>query len=132
MNKVAALVTLLGLGAMACGVAQETPEVEIVLPEGNPAKGHEVFQEMRCGTCHRLAGEPETSVLISANPGPTLGMSPATRSRKRLADSIISPSLVIDPPSEGPESHMGDFTGALTVRQLIDLVAYIESLKDTD
>ena len=53
------------------------------------------------------------------------------KSREQLAEAILAPSHVI---REGvadvdlPElSRMGDYTEALTVRQLIDVVTYVKS-----
>ncbi len=69
---------------------------------------------------------------MSAQLGPELGSEQASLKACELAESIIAPSHRISAEvqlaSEGNLSPMGDFTETMTVRQLIDLVAYLKSL----
>jgi hypothetical protein len=64
-------------------------------------------------------------------PGPELGVEHAQQSAGLLATSIIAPSHFVpaDRIANGEDrlSPMGDFTETMTVRQLIDMVAYLRS-----
>lgn len=55
------------------------------------------------------------------------------RWERSYASSIVAPSHEIGPEArkmmEGELSPMGDFSDAMSVRQLIDLVAYLDSLE---
>jgi len=101
------------------------------LAMGDPAAGRRAYLKLKCNTCHTVAGEP-----IGAKPprlaGPQLGKSVALQSPEQIADSIAAPGHSISKKS-GPwqgsaGSTMGDYTNIMTVRQLIDLVAYLRSL----
>lgn len=65
--------------------------------------------------------------------GPELAAATAGKTPGWIASSIVAPSHEIGPEArammEGKLSPMGDFSDAMSVRQLIDLVAYLESLE---
>ncbi len=106
--------------------------VTVVLPAGDPAAGRRAFLDLECATCHRVTGEPGFPAPVSAHPGPTLGPVQALQSPEQIASSILYPSAQIAEDarsrSEDGLSHMGDWSGAMTVRQLVDLIAYVRSL----
>lgn len=106
--------------------------VSVVLPAGDPQAGRRAFLELSCGSCHAVAGEPDFPAPVSAHPGPTLGPVQAMQSPEQIASSILYPSAQVAEdvrlPHEDGLSHMGDWSGAMTVRQLSDLIAYIRSL----
>lgn len=113
-----------------------TPVHGLYVPKGNPEAGRKAFQDMKCTACHWVANDAELSQggPVADKPGPLLGPKQAAFSRGWLADSIIAPSHTIAPHSNGVSdqselSRMGDFTETMTVRQLIDIVAYLRSLK---
>jgi mono/diheme cytochrome c family protein len=117
---------------------QETPqtvpgaEAEIFLPQGDPAEGRKAFLESRCNTCHGVPGD-QIERRVEGNLGPDLGKTQAAKSRDELASSIIAPSHAFagDDPEQwkaGNLSRMGDYSRHMTVRQWIDLVAYVKSL----
>ncbi len=111
------------------------PGWRFALPDGDPKAGREAFVKLECYKCHEVKSEhfprapkgPDTA-------GPELtgmgGMHPV----EYLAESILNPNAVIvmGPGYTGPDglSIMPDYSEALTVRDLIDLVAYLKSLKD--
>ena len=103
----------------------------VVLPKGDPEAGREAFRALMCGSCHAVAGV-ESSPPKVTRPVPVLGRVQARLEAGEIATSIISPSHEVSPevlPSmEGELSPMGDFSEALTLCQLVDLVAYIRSL----
>jgi mono/diheme cytochrome c family protein len=114
-------------------VAAETADmVTLKLPKGDPDKGREAFVALSCSACHRVAGEQGMPEPVSAAPGPTLGRYHGRQTASRLAMSIFSPSHEISAPLREPReddlSPMPDFSEAMTVRQFMDLVAYVSSL----
>ena len=113
----------------------------LYIPDGNPATGKIVFSNYRCYSCHDVKGEsyPAPSAItptyISFGQG-DIG------SREYLMESIIAPShrfAIPRPPvgqkysdqniRSGTRSRMRDYSNEMTVREMLDLVAYIESLE---
>jgi hypothetical protein len=111
----------------------------VPVPLGDAEAGRQTFSDLRCVYCHRVIAEPDLPAPISASPGPDLGGVQAALSTSRLATSILVPSHTI---SRGitPErrrrmldtggSAMGDYTDVLTIRQLVDLIAFLQSFDD--
>ncbi len=119
------------LVAVAC--APEGGEtVRTYFPDGDPVTGRQAFTEMACYVCHTVVGdtfpEPHASPPVPVELGPDL----ASMSRGVMVESIIAPSHRIPEDLEGVRrgelSRMGDYSEAMTVRQLIDIVAYLEHL----
>lgn len=109
------------------------PAETFFLPKGDPAAGKKFFSELKCNSCHWVQNDLDLAVPVTAKAGPLLGYKQAGYSVGWIANSIVSPSHTIalnsDGQSEDSElSRMGDFSETMTVRQLIDLVAYIKSL----
>jgi hypothetical protein len=101
------------------------------LPAGDPAAGRQVFIDTRCHTCHALRGEQfPLKPGEAATAGPDLTGMGASHPTGYLVESILNPSAVL---VEGPGFIGGDDrsimppTPDLTVKQLIDLVAYLQS-----
>jgi len=99
-------------------------------PTGDITRGRAVFVRLRCFTCHTVRGE---RFAAATRPGPDLtGI--GIRHPGDLVDSIMNPNATI---LDGPGytdaqglSIMPDFRDNLTVGELIDLVAYLKTLKD--
>jgi hypothetical protein len=129
------LLLIVALTAFAAIAQKDKSEelVTIVLPVGNPDDGRKAFMDLRCYTCHAVAGETKMPKPFSANPGPNLDRPIRDQSPGKLATSIISPSHEISrelfkrPGYE--HSPMGDYSEAMTVRQLLDLLAYLSPLE---
>jgi hypothetical protein len=74
---------------------------------------------------------------VSVNPGPAIDARLAGRDISYLLASIMTPSHAISTNIseevrtrlEGVLSPMGDFSRVMTVRQLVDLHAYVRSAK---
>jgi hypothetical protein len=125
---------LLILLALPIAMAAEgSGTVTLTLPAGDPVAGRAAFQALSCTSCHRVSGEKEFPQPVSANPGPTLGAYLGREGIARIASSVFAPSheirSTLRPGREDELSPMGDFTEAMTVRQYLDLVAYLGSLK---
>lgn len=127
---------LLALGLVAAACASSTAPApaerhELALPVGDPAAGRQAFIDLSCTSCHGVLGDPDLPPRVSANPGPMLGPVQAHRQLGWMVTSIVSPSHEIPPEvrrgMEGTLSPMADFGDAMTVRQLIDLIAYLRA-----
>lgn len=131
---------LLVVAGAACDPPSEDPQAEeeatwvySVLPTGDATAGRQVFVDYNCFACHAVAGDAEMPSPVSSHPGPELGPVLATRSQGNLVSSIVVPShAIVDEErfAEDGLSFMGDFTEVMTVRQLVDLVAYVRSLAE--
>jgi len=103
------------------------------LPEnGDVERGKTAFVEMKCYSCHTVANVELPAPTSVGLPVPLGGKVHETRTDGYLVTSIIHPSHRLAPQRtalmapEG-ESHMPDFTRSMTVRQLVDLVAFLQS-----
>jgi mono/diheme cytochrome c family protein len=113
------------------------PGWQFRVPAGSPTAGREAFVTLRCHSCHTVTGESFPPVQPSErSPAPDLAGMGALHPVAYLAESILNPNAVI---VTGPGymsgdglSIMTDYSDLLTVRQLLDLVAYIQSLRDSE
>ncbi len=126
-------------GLMAC--SNESPS--LFLPEGDAVAGRAVFSQFECYTCHEVKGDQFPAPTVITPTYVTLGAVSESRSRAYLAESIIAPShrfATPRPPDgktagdvnimSGNISRMTDFSDRMTVRQLLDLTTYLESLQN--
>jgi sulfur-oxidizing protein SoxX len=130
------LVLLSGAGIMLSGtaIAQEAQMESggFFLPKGDPEAGRKDFSRLGCVACHRVAGDPDLPAPISPTPGPTLNFGPAVPAGT-IAQSIIAPSHTIAPdfgqgtPEDPQVSPMHDFADEMTLRELRDITAYLQS-----
>lgn len=109
------------------------PARAFFLQKGNAEAGKKAFADLKCFACHQVQGAKEFPAPPAAKPGPVLSKKQAGYAAGWIANSIVSPSHTIALNSEGTAegsdlSRMGDFTDTMTVRQMMDLVAYIQSL----
>jgi mono/diheme cytochrome c family protein len=148
MSKALIMVGVIAISAAACGTQPastsagstrtDTPLVTLTLPAGDIKAGRQVFLDFKCTACHAVSSEPEFSPPISAHPGPPINARLAARDVSYLVAAIMTPSHEISLNSSddvlrahlrGVLSPMGDFSRVMTVRQLIDLHAYVRSVK---
>ncbi len=122
------------LAAFAACLAKPEPSVGFRLPDGDPARGQEAFVQLKCYACHRVVGlelpEPVVEPPVPVDLG---GEIPKAYTSGELMTSIINPSHKIVPGHEpesvrrGNGSRMADLSEAMTVQQMIDLVAFLRS-----
>ena len=98
------------------------------LPPGDAQRGGRVFARLQCYRCHRLRGEPYPAPSAA---GPELTGIGGHHPASYIAESILDPNAVI---VEGPgytgrdgRSTMPAYREALSVGELLDLVAYLET-----
>ncbi len=107
------------------------------IPPGDPAAGRKVFIELECFKCHTVKGE-----FFSAAPakqadevGPDLTGMGDHHPAEYFAESILHPNkvLVEGPGYIGPDgkSRMPEYLESMTLREWVDLVAYLGGLRDS-
>ena len=142
----AVIVCVAALMVPACGspqsetIVRETESdratVTVTLPPGDAQAGREAFADLRCTACHAVPSEPDFSAPVGANSGPPIDARLAGRDVSYLLASILTPSHAMSMNTsdevrtrlEGVLSPMGDFSRVMTVRQLVDLHAYVRSI----
>src|SRR5262249_42422359 len=108
------------------------PGWRFTVPPGDAAAGRQVFVDFQCYACHAIKGEQfPLKPGEAATAGPELSGMGGHHPAEDLAESIVNPNAVL---VEGPgfiggdgRSIMPTYPG-MTLRQLVDLVAYLKSL----
>ena len=126
------------LSVVAAGLAACAPGPRsgagLRLPDGDVERGRAVFVEMRCHSCHRVEGldlpEPVADPPVPIELG---GERHYPRTDGELLTAIVNPSHRIVPSgrresvTQGRLSRMGDFGENMTVSELVDVVAFLQS-----
>ena len=103
----------------------------MALPKGDADAGEDAFVSLGCASCHRVTGGEALPHPVTSVGAPELGVEQAGYSAGMLATSIISPSHHVSTEvasrSEDGRSPMADFTASMTVRQMIDIVAFLRA-----
>ena len=111
---------------------------EFRLPKGDPVAGKELFKEVGCSTCHQASGFAKERELRHEDEefvGPDLTNIADIQNTEYLFESIVDPNAVI---ARGTRSEyagsdgnveMPGFRDTLTAGQVLDLVAFLETLK---
>ena len=119
------------------GEAQQYDTLLVTLPRGEEQAGRRAFTDLKCFLCHRVAGDPRFPAPLPESQGPDLNRSLRERPVAELTAAIVVPSHSMSVKT-GPairkrletsmQSPMADFSTAMTVRQLSDLVAYLRNV----
>lgn len=131
-QTVAGLLLLGGLALCGCEAPYKSSR-GFHLPDGDPERGRAAFVELRCHSCHAVAGaDLPRPVADPPLPFSLAGRSTTVRTDGELAAAILDPSHRIDFASpagvqSGRLSRMGDFGEAMTTRQLADIVAFLHA-----
>jgi hypothetical protein len=102
---------------------------EFFLPVGDPVAGREAFVELSCHYCHLVPSDAEMPGLVGDTKGPDIGSRQADETRDWIAMSIVAPGHEMPPLMRQPQSPMGDYKDAMTVRQLMDLVTFVQEAR---
>ncbi len=104
------------------------------LPDGDVRKGLDVYQSMQCNACHTIDGVEQLASGAGAGISVKLGGKVnSIKTYGELVTSVINPShrLAKGYPTEGIQSNgvskMRNYNDVLTVSQLINLVAFLQS-----
>jgi hypothetical protein len=145
MSKSVMLVGIVAATTLACssqpassgaGTTGTTTPITVAWPAGDVSAGRQAFMDLKCTACHAVASEADFPKPVSANPGPPIGPGTAKSDPSYLVAAIMTPSHAISPNTspevraaiEGRLSPMGDYSHAMTVRQMVDVYAYLRSV----
>ncbi len=109
---------------------------KFTIPPGDPAAGRKVFTDLECFKCHAVKGEsfPAAPANQADEVGPDLTGMGGNHPAEYFAESILNPNriLIEDPGYIGPDgkSRMPEYLESMTLREWVDLVAYLSGLKD--
>jgi mono/diheme cytochrome c family protein len=102
-------------------------------PQGDAARGRQVFATFECYACHEVKGEEFPTPREAGKVGPELSVMGPLHEVDYFVESVINPGAVIDRGKgyQAPDgsSKMPSFNDSMTVQELIDLVAYLRALK---
>ena len=123
-------------GLVGCEIGPQSGR-GLRLPEGDLARGEEAFQALGCGDCHSIAGESagargggREDRLVDVVLG---GRVTHIETHGELVTSIVNPThrFPLSHPrrsiAEASPTKMPDYGDIMTVRQLIDVTAYLQS-----
>ena len=138
-NLLIGLVALCVLFCLSACDRDERKQGDIYLPEGDAARGEMLFVSLGCISCHSVV---DTKLPEPATAGPVrvlLGSRTSSNiSYGQLVTSIVNPSHRLTPRyredevSRDGESLMISYNDVLTVTQLTDLVAFLQSRYRTE
>jgi hypothetical protein len=131
-HSIAALIVIACL-ATGCGQGRKG-SAGFHIPDGDPVAGQAVFVSLKCNACHRVEGV-DIPAPVAEPPVPVVlgGKVPRPRTDGELVAAIVDPShkLASGYPREaikaGDRSRMGEFSDTMTVRDLINVVAFVQS-----
>ena len=102
-------------------------------PKGDPARGREVFVKLECYSCHEVKGETFPAPGEQGKVGPELSAMGPLHEPEYFAETIINPNAVIEQgkgfAAPDGSSKMPSFSDSVTVQEVVDLVAFLLSLK---
>jgi len=101
------------------------------MSKGDPANGRAVFEKFECHYCHEVRGEQFPSPTENA---PELSQMGPAHPVEFFAESVINPNAVVPKAYRDADdkSPMTNFAEKMTVQELIDVSAYVASLKPKD
>ena len=103
------------------------------LPDGDVERGKAVFVLLKCTDCHQVAGVVDIPAPKLSPPVVLGGLVSYPKTDGKLVTSIIDPSSRIgarypkDTIEIGLLAHMSERDSVMTVRQLVDVVAFLQS-----
>lgn len=110
---------------------------KFLMPSGDAVEGRKAFVAMECFACHEVKGEsfPQSSKTPRGS-GPELTGMGSHHPAEYFAESIVNPNRVI---VQGPGytasdglSKMPSYADSMTLKQLVDVVAFLKSLTGGD
>jgi Cu/Ag efflux protein CusF len=101
------------------------------MPKGDSIKGRAVFDKFSCYSCHEVRGEKFPPLDKGQAVGPELSQMGPLHPLEYFTESTINPDAVGAKKYRGPDgkSKMPSFNDDMTVQELIDLSAYMASLR---
>jgi len=132
-NKSICLVALMAIGLAGCGPDRYSASGFRLPADGSVERGKAAFVAFECHTCHLVPGSDLPRPTVQP-PVPVVlgGMVTQPIADGRLVTSIINPSyqLARYPAAEitaGGQSRMPHYADRMTVRQLTDIVEFLQA-----
>ena len=132
-----ALSSLVIILCMAGCTRTATSPVGFALPQGDAENGRAAFVYMQCHACHEIAGEDFPKIPASEVAYIELGGEVSrVKTYAELVTSIINPShelaegYAAEKIAENGVSKMDNYNDFMTVRELTDIVMYLQPLYD--
>jgi L-cysteine S-thiosulfotransferase len=129
-------IALLALAAVLEACTPNAPDspAGFRLPTGDPATGRQAFIDLRCYVCHQVKGVEVTFEGTGAASVALGGKVTRVKTYGELVTSIINPSHRVAPASPAKDAAPGGgsvmsiaaLNDVMTVRQLVDLVAFLQ------
>lgn len=123
----------LGCAALFVGCSSSS-EKSYTLPAGNAERGKETFVAFRCYDCHQVSG---VDLPVAEEPNQAIvklgGEVPRIKTYGELVTAIVNPSHKLAAGytealvSRNGQSKMTVYNDVMTVTQLTDLVAFLQS-----
>lgn len=134
MNRPLMLVCLIALLA-GCGAQDPKSSRGFRLPDGDANAGRTAFVQLRCHACHQVEGLDVKFEGTGAAAVPLGGNTLRVKTYGDLVTSIINPSHRIAPGADAARvapggvslMEIGRLNDVMTIRQLIDLVAFLQT-----
>jgi hypothetical protein len=131
--RLVALAGVFAVSALSCARTQKS-STGFHMPDGDAMRGQQTFVAFKCNACHRVDGV-ELPAPVADPPVPVMlgGVVHQVRTDGELAAAIIEPSHRITPGyrkaalRSGGMSRMPDFGERMTVSELVDIVAFLQS-----
>lgn len=126
---------LAGLCVLMCGCAsgRHSPAGFRLAENGSIERGRQAFVDLKCHTCHEVANTDLPKPTVQP-PVPVVlgGVILREKTDGYLAASIMNPSHAIGGQRKelvmvANQSRMPDYTETITLRQLTDLVEFLQS-----
>lgn len=126
------------LGLLALATACQPQARGFALPEGDVEKGKLLFTELNCNDCHSIDDIAWVGSKDAGTPHiPLGGAVTSLKSYGELVTSVINPSHKISKvyedrvgttlPGRRSRMELYNYNEAMTVQELIDVVAYLQS-----
>jgi len=126
-------VALLFLTGAACGSGRHSPAAFRLPPDADIERGKAAFVSLGCNSCHEVSGVDLPRPSVQPPVPVVLGGLVDTRlSNAYLVTSIIYPSYELgsyprDQVARGGQSRMPHYAETMTVRQLTDIVGFLQA-----
>ncbi|HTS30837.1 MAG TPA: c-type cytochrome [Bryobacteraceae bacterium] len=127
------IVVVLAVAGAACGSGRHSASAFHLPPGGDAERGKADFVALGCNNCHEVSGVDLPRPTVQPPVPVLLGGPIDTRmSDAYLVTSIIYPSYELAPYPKnqiesGGQSRMPHYVDQLTVRQLTDIVTFLQS-----
>jgi hypothetical protein len=132
--SIVSVIAALTMVGTACRTARHSSSAFYLPTDGDPERGKLAFVTLGCESCHEVAGVDLPRPTVQPPVHVVLGGSVESKlSDAYLVTSIINPSWDLAPiskeqtSSDGRHSRMPQYSDRMTVRQLADIVAFLQS-----